>query len=79
MRHFTHKEELTVEDLKIGDKVKVVRRLEKSEWGDSYSWLKIMDSAIGGVYEIANIHRDVVQLRDGLGSWWYRICTLERE
>lgn len=81
MKQFTHKNELTISDLKPGDMVLVTRKAKSNEDKWKNAWAIDMDISVGKilrVHEIPRREESGIELEDGIGNFYYPIHILEK-
>ncbi len=67
-------------NIKVGDKVKVIRKCETEENGWGCTWnIHVMDSAVDKVFKIVNSHyKKGILLRIGIDECWFPYFVLEK-
>ena len=67
-------------NIKVGDKVKVIRKCETEENGWGWTWnIHVMDSAVDKVFKIVNSHyQKGILLRIGIDDCWFPYFVLEK-
>ena len=64
--------------LKVGDKVKVLRRFEDCELGSIPNWDPQMPVTIGEVGEVFGINTDSIRVKFSSNHWVYPFTVLEK-
>ena len=64
--------------LKIGDKVKVLRKFEDYEFGSSPYWKSEMYQTIGEIGEVIEINTDSIKVNFGDDRWLFPFRALEK-
>ena len=64
--------------LKVGDKVKILRKFEDGESGSTPDWNPEMSATIGEVGEVIQISNNSIGVKFGEDSWVYPFTVLEK-